>query len=222
VHLLRGALGRGRPERRVPRPSEPGVGDAAPAAVVVVLSRFALAVFDLDGTLLDSDAALAAPYVALGVPASEVTYGHVVAEECARLGLAVDDYLDRYDVTAASPYAGVEELVAGLRRWAICSNKVGRCGRAELERLGWRPDVALFAEDFGGGPKRVAPALDALGVDDPASVVFVGDTAHDRAAAAEAGTGFALAAWNPRAATLAEPADLVLARPIDLLGLLMA
>lgn len=211
-------VGRGRPQRRVPREGQPRLGDAAPAAVV--LSRFTLAVFDLDGTLLDSDVALAAPYVALGVPASEVTFGHVVADECRRLGLDVDDYLDRYDVTAAQPFAGADDLVHGLRRWAVCSNKVRRFGLAELQRLGWSPEVALFAEDFGGGPKRVAPALDALGIADPGAVVFVGDTDHDRAAAAEAGTAFALAAWNRRAVALARPGDLVLEHPTDLLALL--
>jgi len=156
--------------------------------------------------------------MALGVPASEVTFGHVVADECRRLGLAVEDYLARYDVTAAQPYPGVEELVAGLGRWAVCSNKVRRFGVAELARLGWAPEVALFADDFAGGPKRVAPVLEELRVDDPSTVVFVGDTAHDRRAASDAGTAFALAAWNPRAVELARPGDLVLHHPTDLLA----
>ena len=162
-----------------------------------------------------------APYLALGVPPDEITYGHVVADECRRLGLDLDDYVGRYDVTAAQPYRGVVELVAGLGGWGLCSNKVRRCGVAELARLGWAPEVALFAEDFGGGPKRVAPVLDALGVTDPSEVVFVGDTAHDRAAADAAGTAFALAAWNPRAAALAQPDDLVVRRPEDLAELLI-
>ena len=42
-------------------------------------------VFDLDGTLLDSDAALVAPFVALGVPPERITFGHVLADECAAL-----------------------------------------------------------------------------------------------------------------------------------------
>ena len=216
---MRGPVGRGRVERRVPGAGEPVVGAAAPAAVVAL--RWSLAVFDLDGTLLDSDAALAAPYVALGVPASEVTYGHVVADECRRLGLALADYVGLYDVSAAQPFPGVASMVASLGRWAVCSNKVGSCGVAELSRLGWAPDVALFAESFGGGPKRLAPVLSALGVTDPATVLFVGDTAHDRVCAAEAGTGFALAAWNPRASALAEPGDVVLTDPAEVLGLLV-
>ena len=50
-------------------------------------------IFDLDGTLLDSDAALVAPFVALGVREEDVSFGALLADECARLGVTVDDYL---------------------------------------------------------------------------------------------------------------------------------
>ena len=165
---------------------------------------------------------MAAAFVALGVPPGSVTYGHVVADECRRLGLSVDDYVSAYDAAAAQPFAGVPGLVAALDRgrWALCSNKVRASGRAELRRLGWQPSVAMFAEDFGGGPKRLAPVLARLGDPDPGDVVFVGDTAHDRSCAREAGVTFALAAWNPRA--VAADGDVVLERPVDLLPLLGA
>ncbi|MGI8794856.1 MAG: HAD family hydrolase [Acidimicrobiales bacterium] len=173
-------------------------------------------VFDLDGTLLDSDHALASAYLHLGVPAEEITFGHVVADECRRLGIDVADYLDAYDPTLALPFAGVTELVARLGRWAICSNKVGRYGRVELDRLGWHPEVALFAESFSG-PKSLEPVLTEMGCGAEACV-FVGDTAHDSDVARSAGVRFALAGWNPRAAGIT--ADVVLAQPLDLLELL--
>jgi HAD superfamily hydrolase (TIGR01549 family) len=153
--------------------------------------------FDLDGTLIDSDEALAAPFVALGVDRADVTFGHVLADECLRLGISVDDYLSHYDEAAAKPFPGVEDLLAGLERWAVCSNKHPRSGRAELERLGWRPDASFFADAFDG-PKRLEPVLHALELD-AGSVLFVGDTAHDRACADAVGCPFVLAAWNPRA-----------------------
>ena len=121
-------------------------------------------VFDLDGTLLDSDAALTAPFLELGIRAEDVAFGALLEEECARLGLAVGEYLARYDVTSAQPFPGVAELVVGLDRWAVCSNKVGESGRAELARLGWAPALALFAEDFGGRPEGLGPVLAALSV----------------------------------------------------------
>ena len=175
-----------------------------------------LPVFDLDGTLLDSDAALVDAFVVLGVDRDEVTFGGVVGEECARLGVSVDDYVAAYDDTRVRPFPGVEDLLARVGPWALCSNKHPRSGRAELRRLGWDPVVALFTDAFDG-PKRLAPVLEALGRD-AAAVVYVGDTAHDRAAAAEVGVPFGLAAWNPRARPA--PGDVVLAEPSDVLGFL--
>jgi HAD superfamily hydrolase (TIGR01549 family) len=170
-------------------------------------------IFDLDGTLIDSDAALTAPFVALGIPREDVTFGHVLDVECARLGVSVDDYLDLYDEAASQPFAGVEELIARLDGWAVCSNKHPRSGRAELARLGWRPLAALFADEFGG-PKQLAPVLDAMRLDADA-VAFVGDTDHDRQCAADVGCRFVLAGWNPRAT--ARPGDRVAPTPADVL-----
>jgi len=173
-------------------------------------------VFDLDGTLIDSDEALAAPFVAHGVPRGEVTFGHVLADECARLGLSVEDYLAAYDARLVQPFAGVVELLARLERWAVCSNKHAYAGQAELALMGWLPEVALFSDAFDG-PKRLQPVLDALDLG-PDQVVFVGDTAHDRRVADEVGAPFGLAAWNPRAEPA--PGDVVLRTPSDVLALL--
>jgi phosphoglycolate phosphatase-like HAD superfamily hydrolase len=173
-------------------------------------------IFDLDGTLLDSDAALIAPFVALGVPAEQVGFGALLAEECARLGVSVEGYLDHYDEAAAGPFEGVDELVQQLDAWAVCSNKHARSGRAELARLGWKPDVALFADAFNG-PKELGPVLDALGAE-AADVIFIGDTDHDRRCAAQVGCRFAVATWNPR--SRAVDGDIVLHTPADVLPLL--
>ena len=102
------------------------------------------------------------------------------------------------------------------RPWAVCSNKHPRSGRAELARLGWKPDIALFSDAFDG-PKRLEPVLAALGLA-PGEVVFVGDTAHDRACAHTLGIPFGLAGWNARAVLVAS--DVVLTRPADVLSLM--
>ncbi len=168
--------------------------------------------------MLDSDAALTAPYLEMGVAEADLTFGHVVADECARLGLDLVEYQRRYDTDAAQPYPGVVDVVAALMRWAVCSNKVRAAGTAELARLGWNPEVVRFAEDFSGGPKTLGPVLEALGSPPAAEVLFVGDTAHDRACASEAGVAFALAGWNPRA--IEADGDLVLRDPRELLRLI--
>jgi HAD superfamily hydrolase (TIGR01549 family) len=184
--------------------------------------RVLVPIFDFDGTLLDSDAALADAFVALGVPRGSVTFGHVLADECARLGLTPEAYTQAYDHAAALPFPGVEEMLAELSSWGLCSNKHSSSGNAELARLGWRPNTALFSEDFGG-PKRLDSVLEALGIE-ARQAIFVGDTQHDRACAADAGVAFALAGWNPRAAGQAAGApnawDLVLEAPSDVLALL--
>ena len=173
-------------------------------------------IFDLDGTLVDSDRALADAFVALGVRREEVTFGHVLADECARLGVTVDDYLAVYDHEAAHPFPGVDELLDGLERWAVCSNKHRTSGEAELSRLGWEPSVARFSDAFDG-PKRLGPVLEALGCA-ASEVLFVGDTDHDRACAVAVGARFALAGWNPR--TEPQPGDVVLSEPAGVLGAL--
>jgi HAD superfamily hydrolase (TIGR01549 family) len=175
-----------------------------------------LAIFDLDGTLVDSDEALIAPFVALGIDRSAITFGHVLAVECQRLGISLDAYLDAYDEDLALPFAGADALVSQLDRWAICSNKHPRPGWAELERLGWHPDVVLFSDAFEG-PKQLGPVLRALDASAD-EVVFIGDTAHDRACAATVGVTFGLAGWNPRAVRVDD--DIVLAKPGDVLDLL--
>ncbi len=176
--------------------------------------RFAIC--DLDGTLIDSDAALVNAFVALGVTRSEISFGHVIADECLRLGISLGDYVHAYDTEAAKPFPGVDELIGVLDDWAICSNKHVESGTAELTRLAWRPRAAMFADAFNG-PKRLAPLLEALHLD-PSRVVFVGDTDHDRTCAHEAGVDFALAAWNPRA--VERVGDIALKHPSDLIEVL--
>lgn len=151
-----------------------------------------------------------------GVDRAAVTFGHVVSVECERLGITVEDYLAAYDPSEVSAFAGADDLVRSLDRWAVCSNKTRHHGRLELAALGWEPELAMFADDFGG-PKRLGPVLDAMGLQG-SDVVFVGDTAHDRLVAREVGAVFALAGWNRRAE--AEPGDEVLVAPADLLRLL--
>lgn len=171
-------------------------------------------IFDLDGTLVDSDHALVAPFLALGVARDQITFGHVLEEECTRLGISVGQYLDHYDAETTEPFPGVTEMLKQLPRWAVCSNKHPVPARLELTRLGWQPEVALFSDTFGG-PKHLGPVLDAIGAT-PSEVVFVGDTGHDRLVAAAAEVPFGLAGWNPR--SVAEEGDVVLASPLDVLA----
>jgi phosphoglycolate phosphatase-like HAD superfamily hydrolase len=178
-----------------------------------------LPIFDLDGTLLDSDDALVQPFLDLGVPRERITFGPPVRSECERLGVAMEDYVARYQPALAPPFPGVDELLARLGRWAVCSNKHPEQAARDLALWGWTPEVALFSDAFGWQPKHLGPVLDRLGCA-PDEVLFVGDTGHDRASATAVGCAFALAGWNPR--TVAVNGDVVLGHPLDVLALLDA
>jgi phosphoglycolate phosphatase-like HAD superfamily hydrolase len=76
-------------------------------------------VFDLDGTLLDSDEALLRPFVELGIARDDVGFGEPVAEACRRLGVPLEEYVAAYDPAAVDAFPGVPELLEALARWAV-------------------------------------------------------------------------------------------------------
>jgi phosphoglycolate phosphatase-like HAD superfamily hydrolase len=182
------------------------------------MPRYDIVIFDLDGTLIDSDEALVQPFLALGMSREEITFGHPIEEFCAAVGIDVTQYVRLYDTDVVHPYDGADELVAGLPRWAVCSNKHPESGIAELARLGWAPEVAYFSDAFGGAAKELGPVLAAVGVAADRAL-FVGDTRHDAHCADAVGCDFAWAAWNPRTAA-ADPEGTVLTDPRQVLDLL--
>lgn len=178
---------------------------------------FMALIFDFDGTLVDSDEALVAPFVLLGVPREQISFGHAIAEECHRLGLSLDAYVRAYDEQVVQPFPGVDEVVRHLERWAICSNKHPASAAAELARLGWQPELAVYSDHFDWEHKRLGPVLEALGLQ-ASQVAMVGDSNGDLQCAQEVGCQMLWAGWNPRVAA-ADPDGLVLQRPEQLLGL---
>ncbi|MGB6057901.1 MAG: HAD-IA family hydrolase [Microthrixaceae bacterium] len=174
-------------------------------------------IFDFDGTMIDSDAALVSPFVTLGVPLEEISFGHAIAEECDRLGVSLDAYVDAYDTELAQPFAGMTEVVEKLGRWAICSNKHPRSASAELARLRWEPEVALYADHFDWAHKGLSPVLELMDLK-PSEVAMVGDSAGDLRCALEIGCQMVWAGWNPRV-TAAAPEGTVLQHPSELLAL---
>jgi HAD superfamily hydrolase (TIGR01549 family) len=174
----------------------------------------ALVVFDFDGTLVDSDEALLAPFDQLGVPRSEVVMGSAVAEECTRLGISMQEYVEAYDDQVVQPFPGVPEMLAELDRWAVLSNKHPDSAVAEIARLGWEPELLMCADAFGWAHKSLVPMLDVLGLG-ASEVVMVGDSEGDLRCATEIGCRFIWAGWNERV-NQRSPDGEVVARPGDL------
>ncbi len=174
-------------------------------------------IFDFDGTLVDSDEELVRTFVVLGVEREKISFGHAIGEELERLGLTLDDYADTYRDHVVGPFPGVEEAVPLLGRWALCSNKHPRSGIAEMARLGWDPEVAVFADHFDWAHKRLGPVLEMMGLRAD-QVAMVGDSDGDAQCARDVGCDMVWAGWNPRVAAAA-PDGIVLQRPDQLLAL---
>jgi HAD superfamily hydrolase (TIGR01549 family) len=175
-------------------------------------------IFDFDGTLVDSDDALLAPFDRLGIARSAVVMGSAVAEECARLGVSMQEYVDAYDTQSVAPFEGVPAMLERIPRWAILSNKHPAPARVELERLGWEPELVMCADAFDWEHKALEPMLDALGVAVD-QVVLVGDSDGDLRCADEVGCRFIWAGWNERVQQR-RPDGEVAATPTDLPSLL--
>ena len=191
-------------------------------------ARFpALALFDLDGTLLDS-----APDMLATANAMRATRGlspmtlqalrpHVSRGARAMLAAALPDapdaaradlvreFLDTYQRELGQhgqPFGGVETMLGALEahgsRWGIVTNKPEYLARQLLSLLGWESRCAILV---GGDtlPERKPhplPLLHAAGAlfVEPADCVYVGDDERDIAAARAAAMRSIVALWGYR------------------------
>lgn len=198
---------RGRVATVLRMPDEPGPSSDRCTLPAVV-------VFDFDGTLVDSDEALLLPFDQVGVDRADVVMGSAVAEECERLGVSMEDYVAAYDTEVVEPYPGVTEMLQGMPRWAVLSNKHPDSAISEIRRLGWEPEVLMCADAFGWAHKSLQPLLEAMGLS-AGEIVMVGDSPGDLRCAREVGCRFIWAGWNERVRS-SNPDGEVVASPAEL------
>ena len=207
-----------------------------------------IALFDLDGTLLDSapdlHSALDRLMAAHGRPgfAREEVWRMIgdgvavlVQRACAARNLSPDpglvaEFLADYEAHAADetrPFPGIPEVLAELRaegwRLAVCTNKPERAALIVLDGMGLSP----MLEAVGGGdsfPVRKPHPGHPLGLlarmgGEASRAVLIGDHANDIQAARAAGIAAVFAAWGYGTPGMAEGAP-VAAAPADLPGVL--
>jgi len=204
-----------------------------------------IAVFDLDGTLVDSapdlHAALDRLMASLGKPpfTRQEVVGMIgdgvkalVERALAARGLAFDpaalaafsaDYT-AHAAVATRPFPGIPEALTALEaegwRLAICTNKPAAATAALLEALGL---AGRFAAVGGGDsfpvrkpdPRHLLATLRAAG-GEPSRAVMIGDHRNDVAAARGAGLPCLFAGWGYGPPAMAEGATAILPHPADL------
>ena len=176
--------------------------------------RYRSVVFDLDGTLADTE-----PLVIGCMLETINAHGHPVEEDLLlkyigpplpvmlhnMLGLTLDqaqpiymDYLRRYEeryMPRTRPLPGAEALLDALGdagvALAVVTNKREDAGRKTVELLGWTERFqTIIGADTASDPKpHAAPLLHALDMlnGEPSSAVIVGDTESDMGAGHNAG-----------------------------------
>ena len=186
-----------------------------------------VALFDLDGTLLDSAPDMLAtvnrmrasrgtgpmaldalrPVVSKGARAmSAVAFPDIAGEQLPEL---VPEFLDIYRQELgrhSRPFDGVEDLLRALEAagttWGIVTNKPEYLAREIVPQLGWEGRCAVLVGGDSLAERKPHPlpllhAAGALGAE-AADCVYVGDDERDIVAARAAGMPSVVALWGYR------------------------
>ena len=201
-------------------------------------------VFDMDGTLVESQAVIPAAYIATVSSLGGRRYSPAEVVEAYSIGPppallthllgrpATQDDLERYYLRLADGadgicvYPGIEEALAalvGVVPLAVFTGASLRACRLLMEQTGLAGyfDTLVGADEVPHpkpAPDGILLACERLGARPEASA-YVGDAPIDLLAARRAGTLAVAAGWGHQFAS-DEPADLVLAEPGDLVALI--
>ncbi|GAX03273.1 phosphoglycolate phosphatase haloacid dehalogenase hydrolase [Secundilactobacillus pentosiphilus] len=202
-------------------------------------------IFDVDGTLLDTEAMY---MKALDKVLRQHQIKHPYSELAATFGITSLDALKRLKVPAdlISPilnewaqtipefqhlthvYDGIEEMLSNLSKQpgtqlAIMTSKQKYEFKRDVTPLGLDKYFSqfVFFEDAKRGkpaPDPILVAIDRLNAD-PKETIYIGDTQYDLQAAHAAGVKFGLVVWQTKPSKKLADADVVLTTPEDLLAM---
>jgi phosphoglycolate phosphatase len=183
----------------------------------------AVMLFDLDGTLSDSEPGIAAslrhafqvhglpPLTEqqvrgiLGPPFTKSLPQFVAADRVEEVIATYREYYREGGMYDATVYPGIFELLSFLRSrdvtLAVATSKVEPFAVPIVERLGLREYfVTIGGDEFDGSRDSkalvVGEVLRRLGCPDPRTVVLVGDRVHDVEGAGEHGVACIVAGWG--------------------------
>ena len=214
------------------------------------MSRFSGVLFDLDGTLIDSERLILASYrhtmqthlghvppeagwrATIGQPlvVQMKMYARTEDEVPALIRTYVDHNMAHHD-ELVRPFPAMRDVVGAVRdagiALGIVTSKKARAARRGLLRCdlpeGWFASVVTAddVERYKPEPDPVWKALDGLGLSAD-ETVFVGDSTHDIRSGRAAGVSTAAALWGPYSREQLEPTkpDSWLDAPEDVLALL--
>lgn len=206
---------------------------------------YKLIIFDVDGTLIDTEKAVIDSYqkviydefkryftpeelsAAYGVPTEKAmeNLGFSDPEKASR---SYYSYLFK-SFSGVVPFAGIEELLAELKKRGLSMGIVTSRNKGEVEndpslqKLMGYFDYAVCCEDTKKHKPDAEPVLRLLEMAgaDIAGAIYVGDTYYDYMCSKNAGIRFALALWGARQ-TQDIKADYCLKEPHDLIEIIGA
>jgi pyrophosphatase PpaX len=214
------------------------------------MPRLQTALFDLDGTLIDSIRLILDSYhhtltqhnlpaktdedwlKGVGTPLSvQFSEWRESPEILEALIATYREYNLKHHDSMVTVYPGVlaalrEIKAAGIQTGLVTSkNRLGALRGLKLVGLEALMDVLVCADEVSNPkphPEPVEKAVRLLGAD-PSSTVYVGDSIHDMVSGRAAGVKTAAALWGPFGRTHLESAspDYWLETPIDLVNLIM-
>lgn len=180
--------------------------------------NYKLAIFDVDGTMLDTSEGLLASTVytinALGYPLPEQSVlesfiGPRIQDSLSRvfglkgdaLNQAAKMFRDHYkagNALLAKPYDGIYDVLDLLKEQgihiAVATNKRQDFVDGLMEKYAFLPYVeAVFGTDFAGKLTKtdlILSCMEKLRIGEKENVLMIGDSAYDAKAAQEAGIDF--------------------------------
>ncbi|MFA6914537.1 MAG: HAD-IA family hydrolase [Endomicrobiia bacterium] len=217
--------------------------------MVLAVSKVSLVIFDLDGTLVDSqqdltsavnftrkyyglkplEVATVASYLGSGIPALvRSVLPNVDEKDIPNATVMFKEFYSKHLIDTTKTYSGVSEMLSSLKdvRKAILSNKSEKFSKDIIEKLGLKD---FFDSIYGGdsfdekkpSPRPIYEIMESLSVKKE-NTIMVGDGANDIIAGktADIKTIAVLYGYSPKEKVEKLQPDFIAATPKDVVNII--